>query len=194
MFGFSQFATHLLVFALGVCTWLPFTIWEGKRLTRGENVEHHHTAKHSQTWRNGVTAALILSVLFVALGVQQIMYQRDADDRDTCAETWSTEVITVLETRVTANDEVAAATRKRDRAERSRDNSVDSVLLLVRALQRQDPPPAPEEQQRRFEVALQRFFEARELLTARQAVLDEAQTKAEATKKNNPYPDYDCGG
>lgn len=149
---------------------------------------------HSKSWRNGVTAALILSVLFIALGIQQIAYQRGEDKQGRCATAWSTDLVDAVENRVAASDKVAVATRQRDRAERARDNAVDDVLLLVRALQRQDPPPAPEEQQRRFEVALQRFFEAREELTAKQDVLDDVQTQAEATKDKNPYPQYTCGG
>lgn len=154
----------------------------------------HPVPAHGKAWRNGVTVAIIISVLFIGLGIQQIMYQKDKDERDLCSETWAKGVIDVLDTRVNANDRVAEATVKRDRAERQRDNAVDDVLLLVRALQRQDPPPAPEEQQKRFEVALQKFFLARENLTHRQAALDNVVARADETKKKNPYPKFRCGG
>lgn len=144
--------------------------------------------------RRLIVVGLLVAAFLVGIGIQQINYQRGKDSRDACATTWATDVIDVLDVRVGANDRVTVATRKRDRAERGRDNAVDDVLLLVRALQRQDPPPAPAEQRDRFETALQRFFEAREKLTTRQRALDNVIDRANETKVKNPYPKYTCGG
>lgn len=195
---FDIFLTHLVVFALGVCTWLPFTLWEGRRLTdRGEPVRRTHHEPRSLDSKNRsrvITVVIIVSALMIGLGIQQIMFQRDRDARDACSQRWGNDVIDTLETRVSSNDKVAKATQSRDEASTERDNAVDSVLLLVRALQRADPPPSEDIQRDRFERALQRFFIAKGKLVKAQDHLDDVIAAAEKTKDANPYPVLNCGG
>lgn len=191
--------THLLAFVAGGVSWFLFTLWEGRRVClpdpqeapvpdsppRDPNDRRH--AILSRLVRGGPptfgAVVLVFSALLVAIGVQQIRFQdqadayrRDAAARDACYERWGREVIRTRNTR-----DVAA--KKEAAAEKARDEALDNVLLIVIGL-RSSPPTAVD---RDFDRTLARFAAAK-------ATLQSVEDRADTTRKRNPYPRLRCTG
>jgi hypothetical protein len=167
--------SHLVAFGLGVATWLPFTIWEGGRVTAPEPTPAHGP-------RRGLPSKalllLIAAALVIAIGVQQSLYQRDASRRDACYESWGQDLYASITQRTKAN--VALEGAREDR-----DDAVDNIVLLFIAFEREVPRPTQAEQRRRFREVLGSFAEAK-------SRLESAQRRAEGTRARNPYVNLNC--
>lgn len=171
--------THVVVFALGVGTWLPFTLWEGRQvLDRLDHPEEHVRPPRPPRRRLPIliTVLLVAAALMVGFGVQQARYQADASERQECYETWGRGVIDTLETRL-------AVTSRVERAEEARADALDNIILTVTAL-RARPPEAVE---RDLDTTLSRFAAAK-------ARLERVTEQAARTRSNNPYPQLRCNG
>jgi hypothetical protein len=176
--------SHLGVFLLGVLTWLPFTLWEGKQIKSkelGETMPESKAAKKPQSFsRNQSLAALvvIVSLLLLGLGVQQTLFQKASEERATCYAKWGEEVTQTLDAR-------SFAGTKLQNKERTRDDAVDDVLLVALGAFKDQPPLSDEERRRRFGEALTDFGIAKKELAAE-------YKSADMTKRENTYPALDC--
>lgn len=173
--------THLLVFTLGVATWLPFTLWEGRRVTRRPDertqpVPHNPLSDYVRRRPPVlVTVLLVAAALMIGFGVQQMRYQDDAKKRDACYQSWGDDMIDTLTTRVASNGRV-------DEADKDRQEALDNIVLVIIQLRAQ-PPQARDSD---LDVVLARFAAAR-------ARLQNAEDRAERTRRANPYPLLRCG-
>lgn len=177
--------THLCVFAAGYITCRLLALWEGRRVLADEG-EPPVEIESKKSWSEYSVPPIVLilmsaAIVMLGLGVQQIQFQRDADARaeeaqriDVCYETWGRDMITTLETRVTATGKV-------EKKEQVKDAALDAIILVVAAL-RADPPTAVEGD---FDRTLVRFADAK-------AALEEQREKAETTRDENPYPVLNC--
>lgn len=171
-------ATHLGAFALGVGTWLPFTLWAARRAVPVDVEEtppvstpaRPPTARASRV----LVAVMVAALLLVGVGVQQRIYQARADDRDACVTQWGTDMVDTITTRVQATNRTASAAE-------ARDDAVDAIVLVFIAL-RKVPPAASERDLSRVLAAF----------AAAKSRLDRVRAMSETTRAQNPYPQLDC--
>ena len=187
--------SHVGVFLLGVATGLPFTLWEGNRVTHPPKEHPVDTTPHAapaiKTTPGDVTPGprrprgpvlvivlLIVSALMVGFGVQQAIYQHRASQRDACYETWGRRLISTVNTRTESNVRIG-------KAQKGRDDALDNIILVVIALRSQNPPLSKAEQDKRFGDVLAQFASAK-------SRLDRVQREGGATRANHPYPRLHC--
>lgn len=166
--------THLSAFGAGIATGVTLVMIASPRPRddqHQENPDMHRPFRDVPLW---LVAVLVSSLVLVGLGMIQVTYQRDLADRNECQEQWSRDVTDTLTTRVTATDELAAATTERDAALRA----VVEVLVELRVT----PPEAIEGDLREARIA---YAEA-------SARLLEVQASVEQTRQDNPYPTMEC--
>lgn len=175
--------THLGVFLLGVVTWLPFTLWEGRQIKhRGEPVAQHPSkrAEPRSFSRPQIVASLvfIISLLVMGMGFQQMSFQNKASSQAACYQKWGRDVVESLQARSKSTTRLANAQRKRD-------NSVDNVLLVALSATQADPPLPDSKQREEFVKALTRFGQAKRNLV-------HVAARNEQIKRQNTYPQLNC--
>jgi len=180
MSDLPAWTTHLAVFVLGVATWLPFTLWEGRRVTHPEEppVNDPETAPPAPTRRSRTSRLaiiiLVASALLIGFGVQQGIYQHEQNEQAKCIAAYNATVETVRDRRIDAQDRL-------DQAQEAKDNANDNVLLTVLALRRQPPEAVIGDLDR----VLTEFAAAR-------AKRDRIRNATETVVAENPYPTLAC--
>lgn len=176
--------THLIAFTVGIATWLPFTLWEGRRVTDHHQEDHVDPVPPSRRTRTSRLAVILVvtGLLMVGFGVQQGVYQHRSNERDKaddaqrkCIATYNAQVEQVRDDRVAANERLADA-----RA--AKDNAGDAVLLVVLDLTN---TPQAERDAGELTRALVRFARKKNRLA-------EVQAATDTTLSRNPYPTLDC--
>jgi alpha-N-acetylglucosamine transferase len=185
MGGLPLWTTHLLAFAVGVATWLPFTLWEGRRVTCPPDKESRVPTPEKRRLRlTLIVCILICSLLLVGFGVQQGIYQHRQEQqhkrdrqRDLCVEAYNREVDRVRTVRIGATDRLGKAQKAKDAA--SDDVLLTTLDLLVH------PPPKPNAGRNDLTHALIVF-------SRKKAKLDKVDAATSKTERQNQFPDLNC--
>lgn len=178
-----SWTTHLLVFGVGVATWLPFTLWEGRRVT---NQQEHAMSDESTptTHRRRVPRLALLiivsSLFIVGFGVQQYRYQDERDKRDDCIATYNTKTEEVRDDRIVVNKTLADAMT-------AKDNAGDAVLLTTLDLIRQPRTDRPGQDELVSQLTHDLIRFAR-----KKHKLDVTQLETATALAAKPYPSLDC--
>lgn len=172
--------SHLACFVGGAVMWNLITKREVRAVT-GEEEPLHPKNKHPFRGPRRGVVLLIVSVFFVTLGVQQLLFQDQKNkeqerqrQQNACIEKWGEETTETITLR-------SDATKELRKAEKRRDDKVDRILLLVIAL-RAEPPEATNDD---FNNALLEFATAK-------ANLDAVRKSVRSTTNENPYPLLVC--
>lgn len=184
---------HIAAFVLGVATWLPFTLWEGRKMNQLDDLQDSRfdppETPRPRLWQRPVTlpiVAVLVGCFFVGLGVQQLTYQHGQEQDEArsaeqlaCVRQWGKDFRAVTRTRVAANVRV-------EEVRRAKDDALDNVVLFIISTRAADPPPPPKVAERGFTRVLQRFAVAKSDLTR-------AEQRVQTTRNRNPYPHLRCG-
>lgn len=187
-------ATHLAAAALGGFVTLSLVRHAGHPYRPTHDGRPHVTKPSTPTtaeqratfWhRRASTYLIVASIVVLVIATQMFLYQQQEDERrerdaarDACVAQfnedkarWATDLIEVLDARVTANNRLESAANERlDR--------LDRVVLVVIAL-RAVPPRATEAD---FDRALDRYEDALDSYRAQRA-------ETVDTRSENPYPE-----
>lgn len=173
--------THLIAFAVGVATWLPFTLWEGRRVTEEQVMSDESTTTHRRRRVPRLALIIIVSSAFiVGFGIQQARYQHERDQRDKCIARYNTDTEKVRDGRIAVNETLADA-------QTAKSNAGDDVLLTTLDLIRQPRTDQPGQQELVSQLTHDLIRFAR-----KKHRLDVTQQETETALAEQPYPTLDC--
>lgn len=177
MMDLPNWTIHVITFALGIATWLPFTLWEGRRVTRRAEESPMDLTTQDRRRRTPrlVVIILVSSALIMGFGVQQGIYQKRAQDQARCIARYNADVETVRDDRLAANEKLADA-------QTAKDDASDQVLLTVLQLVR---TPLADRNPDDLTTALIAF-------ARKKARLATVQQATSTTLDRHPYPTLDC--
>lgn len=164
--------SHVLAFLLGGVTSAVLVVRGGGHLMGKDSTMS--IRERFQKIPPSMMVLFICAGYVLGLGIQQWLYQREADRHDACVDQWGSDTQQALDARVVAN-------KRLDRAQQERADATAAVLRTV-VLLRKHPPQADE-------TALDATLRAAERADNH---VQRVAAKVTKTRANHPYPPLRC--